>query len=152
VSNRKKNRSQITAVATDDVQSVRYEYSGLLPPPDFFAGYKRVLPTAPERILLMAEEQQRVDNKRDDRLLTIQEANEQSDRDFSKNGQIFSFVCTMSIIVSGSVIMGLTLFLGHHAPFYSIFSAGVLFGLAKIVRSFQEKGGKTTPASLPVKK
>ena len=99
----------------------------------------------------MAEEQQRVDNARDDRLLTIQEKNEQSDREFTKYGQIFGFICTILVIMAGSAIMILSLFLGAHTPFYWVFSAGVLFGLAKIIRSFQDKGDESTATNVPVK-
>ena len=144
----RRNRQQLPDISPEGLLHVRREYSGTLPPPDFFAGYNRVVPTAAERILVMAEEQQRSSISKDDRLLTIQEKNEEADREFAKYGQFVSFICTMSVIVVGSIVMILSLFMDNQTPFYWVFSAGALFGLAKIIRSFQTKG--TT--NVPVKK
>lgn len=45
-------------------------YVGHLPPPDYFAGYERVLPGAADRILALTEGQQRARESNDNKLLS----------------------------------------------------------------------------------
>jgi len=80
-------------------------YSGPLPPPAAIKGYEEVLPGAADRILVMAEENQKhqiaTQTKNQDHLIEMNLKNQQVLQKYALLGLIFGFVIALSGIVGG---------------------------------------------------
>lgn len=87
------DRRVIEAVVTERM------FQGPLPPPEFLAAYKQVLPDAPERIMAMAEREQQHRHNSDDKM--IKGAISQR-----STGQVLGFILALLFGVA-SVILGL---------------------------------------------
>lgn len=115
----------------DDVYAVHQSYSGPLPPSSEFARYKEILPSAPERILAMAEEQQKHQMQIDNKIV---------DKSFVQNilGMIFAFVIVLSLLFS-SVYLAVSGF-----PKLSLALIGITVSLAYlfITRQMPKKEDK----------
>jgi len=102
------NRPPPTAVVAQQT------FSGPVPPPRLMAEYKTVAPDLPDRILTMAEEEQKHAHAMERAALTATIANE-------TRGQIFAFIVSLIIIigavylidtdkpVAGTILAGSTL-------------------------------------------
>lgn len=74
-------------------------YAGPLPPPEYLAQYKSILPDAPERILAMAEKEQQHRHGVDDTM--VKESLKQRSR-----GQVLGFILAL-LFGAASLILGL---------------------------------------------
>lgn len=108
-------------------------YSGPIPPPEFLAGYKSVLPDAPERILKMAENEQRHRHGLEDQIATNHIKQ-------NAKGQIFGF-----ILVALFGVFSLILALKGHDWLAGIFGTTTIIGLA-IIFVLHERPQKTEDA------
>ena len=106
-------------------------HSGPLPPPETVERYELVLPGAFNRILTMAEQDQRNEFE-----------NNRSSWRFAHWGQFFGFVSVLIIIIPYFALLGLTIWLDNFAMFSAVLGAGILAGLPALVRSFQKKQEK----------
>lgn len=85
------------------VVSVEQSYSGPLPSPHDFAAYKQVLPSAPERIMQMAENIQKHRIESEMRLIKIRE------RESMMGMVLASFLCFSAwVLCAGLALMGMT--------------------------------------------
>ncbi|MDR0328772.1 MAG: DUF2335 domain-containing protein [Planctomycetaceae bacterium] len=119
-----------------DVKITAEWHAGPLPPPDMLERYEQIQPGTLNRLLTMAENDQHAKIDHNSRFLTIHEHNGRSNRIFAHCGQIFGF----AVVISFFVLLGLTAWLGNVTMFYGVLGAGMLTGLARLVRSFQNKG------------
>ena len=106
-------------------------HSGPLPPPETVERYELVLPGAFDRILTMAEQDQRNEFELS-----------RSGWRFAHWGQFFGFVSVLIIIIPYFAVLVFTIWLDNFAMFGAVLGAGVLAGLPALVRSFQKKGDK----------
>ena len=114
-------------------------HEGPLPSPETVERYERVLPGAFDRILTMAEKEQQNTFEQRSIELTLYGRNASSKILFAHCGQIFGFA---SVVFYFS-ILALTVWFGNTTMFTALFCAGAFAGLARLVRSFQNKNGKT---------
>ena len=92
----KRGNSNNTASAT--LALVSEKHSGPLPHPDILAGYDKLLPGSAERILVMAEEEQRHRHEIENKIISTES------RD-SLLGIIMSFVMSISFLAVGAAII-----------------------------------------------
>ena len=115
-------------------------HAGPLPPPETVERYELVLPGAFDRILTMAETDQRDKNEYNGRFMTVYEHDSRTDRIVAHCGQIFGFA-TVVIYFS---ILAVTVWFDNTALFTALFCAGAFAGLARLVRSFQKRNSGTS--------
>jgi uncharacterized membrane protein len=123
-----------------DIQVTAELHAGLLPSPDTVERYERIQPGALDRLLTMAENDQQYKFEHNGRLLTIHEHDRRSDRFFAHCGQVFGF----AVMVMFFAVLGVTAWTGSVTMFCGLLGAGVLTGLGRIIRSFQNRGDTTT--------
>lgn len=78
-------------------QSVETAYNGPIPPPDYFKGYKEVMPDAPERILAMAERQQ-------EHRIEMERMIINRNLRLSERGQIFGLIIVVLFLIAAVVL------------------------------------------------
>lgn len=100
------------------------QFQGPIPPPSILRGYGDILPSAPERILAMAENQSAHRQKLE--MLVIQGDNTRADR-----GQLYGFIVAMTVIlggigmiIAGKDVLGLSAILGSLASLAGVFIYG----------------------------
>jgi uncharacterized membrane protein len=106
-----------------------------LPPPETIERYERVMSGAFDRILTMAEKDLQAKIEHDGETLTICGHNVRSGWFYAHCGQIFGFV---SVVLFFAALM-LSICYNNTVVFGALFGAGAIAGLARLVRSFQNK-------------
>ena len=119
-----------------DIQVTAELHAGPLPSPETVERYEMVLPGAFDRLLTMAENDQRDKSEYNGRFLAIHEQDKRSNRIFAHCGQVFGF----AVVVAFFVVLGFTVWIENVTMFGALLGAGMLTGLARLVRSFQNKG------------
>lgn len=104
------------------VQSANFQ--GPIPPPSILKGYAEVIPSAPERILAMAESQSA--HRQELEKMVIQ-----GDSLRSTRGQLFGFIVAMTVVIggigmifAGKDVLGLSAILGSLATLTGVFVYG----------------------------
>ena len=103
--NRNRNRNKTKPTTNDKTNMViksevicEEKFKGPLPPPQIMAGYKEVIPDAPERIMKIFESQsahrQEIENKVIDSKLAD-----------SRRGMIFGFVLALILIIGSFILL-----------------------------------------------
>jgi uncharacterized membrane protein len=111
-----------------------------LPPPETVERYESVQPGAFDRILTMAENDQRDKIEHNGRFLKVFEHDNRTYWTFALRGQLFGFV----VVVMYFVILGMTVWFNNVTMFCVVFTAGAIAGLPPLVRAFQNKNGGTS--------
>jgi len=138
--NEDRNQNDITVPSTqlsDSLATIRASltvHSGPLPPPETVERYELVMPGAFDRILTMAENDQRDKFEHNKQFLTVYERDNRSNWLFAQCGQIFGFA-TVVIFFS---LLGYSMWIENITMFGLLFGAGAFAGLAQLVRSFQK--------------
>jgi uncharacterized membrane protein len=114
-------------------------HSGTLPSPETVEQYELILPGAFDRILTMAEEEQKSKIKINHDTVGIAEHESRSISASILWGQTFGFISVVIIVIPYFVVLGLTVWFNNLSMFGVIAGAGVLAGLPSLVRSFQKK-------------
>jgi uncharacterized membrane protein len=109
-----------------------------LPPPETIERYERVMSGAFDRILTMAEKDLQAKIEHDSETLTICGCNVRSGWFYAHCGQTFGFV---SVVLYFAGLL-LSIWYNNTVVFGALFCAGAITGLARLVRSFQNKGEK----------
>ena len=144
--NKNCNQNDVTVPSTqlsDSLATIRASltlHAGPLPPPETVERYESVLPGAFDRILTMAENDQRDKFEHNRKFLTVYEHDNRSNWKFAHSGQIFGFA-TVVIFFS---LLGYSMWIENITMFGLLFGAGAFAGLAQLVRSYQSKGENTT--------
>lgn len=98
-------------------QSIETSYKGPIPPPDYLNGYKEVLPNAPERILTMAEEQQK-------HRMAMENMIVRRNLQLSERGQFFGFIIVLLFLIAA-----IYLALNNHETLAGIIMGTTLLGV-----------------------
>lgn len=107
--------NQVTAKLQKDQQATTNQYAGAIPPPEILLGIEQIVPGSAERILKMAED----NNKHQ---IEIESAALKYASSEKKRGQIFGFV--LSILAFSTCIMALLL--GSEATAITISSVTIV--------------------------
>ena len=108
--------------ATSIFMACQKSFSGPIPSPEDFQGYGQVLPSAPERILGMAEKQQ---NHR----MEMERMIANRDLRLSERGQIFGFIITL-LFLGAAILFALS---GHDTIGIILLSTTLLGSIAVFV-------------------
>jgi uncharacterized membrane protein len=123
-------------------------HAGPLPPPETVERYEMVLPGAFDRILTMAENDQRDKFEHNRELLTVYAHDNRSNWKFAHCGQVFGFA-TAVIFFS---LLGYSMWIENEVMFGILFAAGAFAGLAQLVRSYQSKGENTSSTDVATRR
>lgn len=125
--NRKKQMMSVSQKNTRII-SAEYTHKGPLPTPSDFLAYGEVLPDAPERILRMAEEEQRHRHEIENSKIEIMKEQQQAD---NKNGRIgliagiIIVICVLAVgyylIINGKEASGWASIIGAAAAIITAF-------------------------------
>jgi len=109
------------------IQISQESFSGPIPHPKILQGYQDLLPSAPERILSMAEKEQqhRIDVEKE--MLIQNRENISNSTVANKRSSIMAFILVMLLIIVGTVLT----ILGHPSIGKTIFSITII-GVASI--------------------
>lgn len=106
-------------------------FSGPMPPPKILKGYKEIIPDAPERILQMAEREQRHRESAENEMLAQNRCNIEGAISANRRSQIFAFILVLVLIGTGVILtyleheaVGITIFGTTIIAFASIFVVG----------------------------
>lgn len=113
---------QKTQQISQIIQISRESFSGPLPHPDILRGYQELIPSAPERILTMAEKDQQHRIATEDEMLAQNKINIKGSKNANLLSQIFAFVLILILIGVGTILTHL----GHHAVGVTIFGTTIL--------------------------
>ena len=113
-------------------------HTGPLPPPEVVERYERLMPSAFDRILTMAENSQQAMIEDNGNMITILGHSVRAGTLFAQCGQVFGFVTVIIFFA----ILAYSMYLGNERMFGVILGAGALVGLVQLVRSYQNKGEK----------
>lgn len=83
--------------------SATVQFTGPLPPPSILEQYNRILPSAADRILSMAEREQEHRHKMQEKLVDSQILDVKQERSERRLGQIFGLVIGVVAILAGAV-------------------------------------------------
>ena len=121
-------------------------HAGHLPPPDILERYERMQSGTLDRLLTIVEKEQQNKFGHNEKVieyqfevLAIRGQNDRSDNVFAHCGQIFGFVTVVMFFSA----LAYSMWLNNMTMFCTLFGAGAFAGLANLVRSFQNKNGKT---------
>ena len=123
-------------------------HAGPLPPPETVERYELVMSGAFDRILTMAEQEQQNTFEHNRTVLgqystelEIYGRNCHSNNLFAHFGQAFGFAS----VVFYFAILALTVWFDNTTMFTALFCVGAFAGLARLVRSYQNKNGVSHP-------
>jgi uncharacterized membrane protein len=108
---------------------------GPLPPPEMLERYELLMPGATDRSFTMAEKNQQADIEFTGRIIGIRENRERGNRIFAQCGQVFGFAS----VVMYFAVLAVSVCYNNTTIFSIPFSAGVVAGIVRIIRSFQKK-------------
>ena len=114
-------------------------FSGPMPHPDILRGYKELIPDAPERILQMAEQEQK------HRIDIEQKMIEQNGKNINEaaianaRSQFFAFILTLVFILAG---VALTI-VGYMAVGLTIFGTTILGVVTVFIKGYEKRSPKT---------
>lgn len=115
-------------------------FSGPMPHPDILKGYKELIPNAPERILQMAEQEQRHRIEVENKMLEQNNRNIIESAKANKRSQIIAFILAFVLIASG---VALTI-LGHAIVGGTIFGTTIVGVVAVFITGKSRKDTKET--------
>ena len=115
-------------------------FSGPMPHPDILKGYKELIPNAPERILQMAEQEQRHRIEVENKMLEQNNRNIIESTKANKRSQIIAFILAFVLIASG---VALTI-LGHAIVGGTIFGTTIVGVVAVFITGKSRKDTKET--------
>ena len=121
-------------------------FQGPLPPAAEFARYDEVTPGAGERILSMAEAEQRHRHELEERKLKAADEDQKASRVQVKRGQWFGLIVSVSAIIGGTVIATISSVYGSTAGAImgGIVGSG---GLASVIVAFTTHHGEADSKS-----
>lgn len=123
------------------VKHEQHMYSGPIPPPQILAGYAEILPSAPERILAMAEKNAQHIRDMEAKSLDADIAGISKKENEIKRGQL----CAFGVVVLFIGLAGYALKLGHPTTAGIIGTTGVI----GIVGLFITGRNKKSPSASP---
>lgn len=109
------------------VMQVKKMHSGPLPDPETLAGYERISPGAAERIIQMAEDQQKHRHNHENKQLSLHEIMISGDCSMKRRGQWFGLFSVVLV----SMFSFYLAFLGHINASVTVMTV-VLIGLASV--------------------
>lgn len=115
-------------------------FSGPMPHPDILKGYKELIPNAPERILQMAEQEQRHRIEVENKMLEQNNRNIIESAKANKRSQIIAFILAFVLIASG---VALTI-LGHAIVGGTILGTTIVGVVAVFITGKSRKDTKET--------
>ena len=115
-------------------------FSGPMPHPDILKGYKELIPNAPERILQMAEQEQRHRIEVENKMLEQNNRNIIESAKANKRSQIIAFILAFVLIASG---VALTI-LGHAIVGGTTFGTTIVGVVAVFITGKSRKDTKET--------
>lgn len=148
MSKKKKNQPSSTQVVTRQANPIpanqnagtsvnHVSFQGPLPPPGMLRQYDEVAPGTAERIIAMAESEQRHRHKEDVRINSANVVLSRVNAAEMLLGQIFAFIIAM-----GGLWTGKELIVGGHVLAGSIFSGAVLVALVAVFIKGRSQAGK----------
>ena len=110
-------------------------FSGPMPHPDILRGYKELIPDAPERILQMAEQEQkhRIDIERS--MLEQNDKNINAAVKANTRSQIFAFLLTLLFIIAGVSLTST----GYMAVGLTIFGTTILGVVTVFIKGYDKR-------------